>query len=597
ANIISPTLVSPPSSTSCLQLYQLVAAMNGIAFPVQVALLFRRLVNVVSTLAVSKQYSLWDQRTVEEHEKQGTTDWNLTENKLGSSCAQSSSDSRSSTLLAPSPIVSQTSWTNLSFAAEPLGGYQSSLPSTTDRTLPPSRSPVPIPWPQPRKPSHEPSPNPPRSQNTDQPSRDPAELDIIHTLLANPALADPIRVPRYPIVLCHGLYGFDSRGPSSFPSMQIHYWSNVLNILRRKVGAEVIVTAVPGTGSIESRAEALDQQLQRKARGRGVNFLAHSMGGLDCRHLISHIKPTEYIPLSLTSVSTPHRGSPFMDWCSDNIGLGKLKREELVSRSVGEGNGFSLAQLPSSFVSLLLNVVDSPAYANLTTSFLNDVFNPQTPDDPRVKYFSVAARSSGASIWHPLWLPKLVLDGSEDKERERLRAAGLGREQRKEWGNDGLVTIDSARWGEFLGTMECDHWEIRGARGLELNVEIPAFEGLGFIDWGRFASAWKKEEKAQAAAATPEEVKDRADNALIRKSTETLSSVVDWLVDQVPVPLASKGKTMDESEDRVAADVAKLHGEVKTGKEKKERKAELVTKTDLERFYIALSRKMYDEGL
>ena len=70
------------------------------------------------------------------------------------------------------------------------------------------------------------------------------------------------------------------------------------------------------TGSIFSRAERLDGQLQSYARGRGVNFLAHSMGGLDCRHLISHIRPAEYAPLSLTTISTPHRGSPFMDWCA-----------------------------------------------------------------------------------------------------------------------------------------------------------------------------------------------------------------------------------------------------------------------------------------
>jgi hypothetical protein len=43
-----------------------------------------------------------------------------------------------------------------------------------------------------------------------------------------------------------GLYGFDTRGPTSFPSMRMHYWSNVLRILRGKVGAEVIVTSVPG---------------------------------------------------------------------------------------------------------------------------------------------------------------------------------------------------------------------------------------------------------------------------------------------------------------------------------------------------------------
>jgi triacylglycerol lipase len=47
--------------------------------------------------------------------------------------------------------------------------------------------------------------------------------------------------------------------------------------------------------------------------GRGVNLMAHSMGGLDCRYLISKVRPEEYTSLSLTIVLTPHHGSPFMD--------------------------------------------------------------------------------------------------------------------------------------------------------------------------------------------------------------------------------------------------------------------------------------------
>jgi hypothetical protein len=43
--------------------------------------------------------------------------------------------------------------------------------------------------------------------------------------------------------------------------------------------------------------------------------MAYSMGGLDCRHLITHLKPVEYAPLLLTTIAMPHRGSPFMDWC------------------------------------------------------------------------------------------------------------------------------------------------------------------------------------------------------------------------------------------------------------------------------------------
>lgn len=70
------------------------------------------------------------------------------------------------------------------------------------------------------------------------------------------------------------------------------------------------------TGSIAERAQELDRFLSSRAAGRGVNLLAHSMGGLDGRHLITHIRPKDYTPLSLTTIATPHRGSPFMDWCN-----------------------------------------------------------------------------------------------------------------------------------------------------------------------------------------------------------------------------------------------------------------------------------------
>lgn len=113
-----------------------------------------------------------------------------------------------------------------------------------------------------------------------------SQMDEINTLLRHPTLYDPVLKPRFPIVLCHGmfsslslslsptlynynptdsnphvfpsffftlaralviglagLYGFDVRGPAFF---RLHYWGDLLKILRGKVGAEVFVTAVPG---------------------------------------------------------------------------------------------------------------------------------------------------------------------------------------------------------------------------------------------------------------------------------------------------------------------------------------------------------------
>ncbi|KAJ7481647.1 hypothetical protein FB451DRAFT_1555889 [Mycena latifolia] len=629
--------------------------MSGISFPVQVALLLRRLVNVISTLSVSNQYLLQKQTTtddktgVESEGKQPTrTAFNSLKIPDWRWVLWNTSVEPSPSIVHASTPLSWWSWPTLVLSGQ---SQRSSEPSSD--TVHPPNSPAKHPRPRKTPKSTPPEPSPP---DTDQ---DLSQLDTIHQLLLHPALFDPLRTPRYPIVLSHGLYGFDSRGPISFPSMRMHYWSNVLNTLRNKVGAEVIITSVPGTGSIVSRSEAMNRQLQVKARGRGVNFLAHSMGGLDCRHLISHIQPTEYVPLSLTSICTPHRGSPFMDWCAENIGIGKLKREEFLSRSATSQTAdenispattslppqsesstpkakessfsLSLSSLPSSFTTLLLGLVDSPAYANLTSTYLNTVFNPQTPDDPHVKYFSVAGRMPGVSILHPLWLPKMVLDGVEEKEREKLRKIweDEGRtdpdpiwRREREWGNDALVTVQSAKWGEFLGIMEgCDHWEMRGARGIEFGVDLPALPAIGLggpgndntgMDWGRFVRAWKKEEKIQrdAAAASgqpqeQEQLKKNTDDALIKISTEKVSSVFDWLVEQVPVPprLASKGKVIEDAKNRTEEDVAQMHGEVTEMQKhmktevKDRKKTELATKVDLERFYVALSRKLYDEGL
>ncbi|TKA56978.1 hypothetical protein B0A53_01380 [Rhodotorula sp. CCFEE 5036] len=304
----------------------------------------------------------------------------------------------------------------------------------------------------------------------------------------------------------HSLYGFDVRGPGFF---RLHYWGDLLKVLRGKIGAEVFVTAVPGTGSVKNRAQVLHKSLEDTPDllNRDVNFVAHSMGGLDARYLISNIRPTLYHPRSLTTLCTPHRGSEFMAWCRANIGIG-TEYETNEALNLRQGNSCSLDEpddasiplpfslkapllsresisakddkatqdekrrsrissvlpfnLSSGVTSYLLDLLDSPAYANLTPSFLRDVFNPSTPDREGVRYFSIAARTPRIPIWHPLWLPKLVLDGAEKRRVDQDKAAP------PEWrGNDGLVSIDSARWGEFLGTFDlCDHWEMRGSSGL-----------------------------------------------------------------------------------------------------------------------------------
>ena len=333
----------------------------------------------------------------------------------------------------------------------------------------------------------------------------------------------------------------------------------------------------------------------------------------------------------------------------DNIGIGKLRHKELelenitkaalakaeepTSKSEASAAAktiLSLSSLPSSFTTLLLSLLDSPAYANLSTTYLNKVFNPSTPDDPSVRYFSVAGRLSSMNVWHPLWLPKMVLDGYEERERKRLGVGWRYEEGGERWGNDGLVTVESARWGEFLGILEqVDHWELRGARGtFDLSVDLPwggskdgevspggPEEGWSLGDWGRFVRAWKKEEKKArdaGAARSEREESERARDTdashprqldesakekdedfvdeVVKASTEKVSAVVDWIVDQAP---ARDPAATSQPQTLSAALEAKQAKEQKSAPVK----SELATKAELERFYVALCRKLYDEGL
>jgi len=262
----------------------------------------------------------------------------------------------------------------------------------------------------------------------------------------------------------------------------------------------------------------------------------------------------------------------------------------------------------------LLGTFDSPAYANLTTSYLTKIFNPRTPDDPRVRYFSVAGRTGPLNIWHPLWLPKLILDGADGGE-----------------GNDGLVSVDSARWGEFLGALEgADHWTLRGASGIELlDGNLTSVVGRDAADWGRFVRAHRRvggrgdADSGQQAQGTstsgwqedrtspsPSSSSSSSDEGL-RRSTERLSAVFDWLVEQVPVPSRNGFSFAGDGDSKssgggggAGGGVGDKKGEDATSWIKREgygdvdgRRGDLESKWDLERLYVALARKLYDEGL
>nr|KAJ3412497.1 hypothetical protein HK105_002328 [Polyrhizophydium stewartii] len=184
------------------------------------------------------------------------------------------------------------------------------------------------------------------------------------------------------------------------------------------------------------------------------------MGGLDCRYMISHIKPSEYTVASLTTIATPHRGSSFMDWCRDALGVGRI--HSYMDR---HGDDHVAASLPVAKKIPLLRAIcaplDAPAFTNLTRAYC-EAFNQHTPDDPNVFYSSYAAATE-VSVFAPLHFSYNVI-------------------RRIEGANDGLVALESAKWGEFMGSVDCDHWDLipPKVRGLASGITGRKFDSVGF---------------------------------------------------------------------------------------------------------------------
>lgn len=297
--------------------------------------------------------------------------------------------------------------------------------------------------------------------------------------------------------------------------------------------------------------------------------------------------------------------------------------------------------LSTSFSTYLLELLDSPAYANLTPSFMSNVFNPSTPDRPDIKYYSVAARTEKIGIWHPLWLPKLVLDGAESA---RVAKGGPGVPTREWRGNDGLVNVESAKWGEFLGILDnCDHWGIRGSSGL-INAAATAkavAEATGTVGSGSggnvdtkgvsadgkrswqwqdvYALVGKSKEASERKKESGEVAVDKKDAgpALKAESEDAkgLRNLASWLTEKIPTdvtkvipaislpkvpfitspatssssvaPSASTASTSSSAPS--SSDARLLYGAPVS--------ASKPDKFNLERLALALCRKLHNEGL
>lgn len=245
---------------------------------------------------------------------------------------------------------------------------------------------------------------------------------------------------KYPVVLHHGFLGFDR-------IFAIDYFYGVRTALT-DAGVSVYTTTVAPVNTIAFRAHQLAEQIDAILQESGsakVNIIAHSMGGLDARYLISTMGYGDRVA-SLTTIATPHQGSPVADvaYHLTNADARKI-RQSVEFLFLGNQR----QTLGSDDIDVNSPVDMRGALWNLSVEYLRGHFDAANPDDPRVIYESFAGHSkligrSETPRIQPILLPFFLF----------LRTTAGD--------NDGLVTIESARHGTDRGVIEGDHMDVVG---------------------------------------------------------------------------------------------------------------------------------------
>lgn len=228
----------------------------------------------------------------------------------------------------------------------------------------------------------------------------------------------------YPIILAHGICRFDQLlnvtfGLDNQDDDRLHYFKSIRSTLIED-GFTVFHSRVGWAAGVETRADQLREQLHKYTNGfedyAKVHIIAHSMGGLDTRHMIYKHRMQDRVA-SLTTISTPHHGSSFADWG--------------VARAGG-------------VIDLLKPLgIDLAGFADLTTEKCK-AFNQEAEAFERsngVKYRTFAGVQPRERVFWPLrLLPYNIIE-----EREGP--------------NDGLVSLESAKWRDdvFVKQIDADH--------------------------------------------------------------------------------------------------------------------------------------------
>jgi len=202
---------------------------------------------------------------------------------------------------------------------------------------------------------------------------------------------------------------------------------------------DFFVAQTPVNKTIEERAKVLAEEIKRLVPTGPFHLIGHSMGGLDARLAIKKYGLGDRC-LSLTTVATPHHGSLVAKWIYQ-----ALKKEDGTENKTSENDINGSEEYLENHLILAAKEFyrhTKDSLSQLTPEFLDEIFNVDIENDPRVKYFSLSFYTPWPFYFYSTQISlapthELLLEMGQD--------------------NDGLVSVESSRWGKSLGVLMGDH--------------------------------------------------------------------------------------------------------------------------------------------
>jgi triacylglycerol lipase len=218
---------------------------------------------------------------------------------------------------------------------------------------------------------------------------------------------------KYPVILVHGA-GFRNK------TVGVKYWGRVPRYLMNE-GPVFHLCGTDMWGAVESNGALIKKGILEVLAVTGtekVNIIAHSKGGLEARYAISALG-MENAVASLTTISTPHRGIRAMNII--------LKFPQWLYR---------LVSIIVNGVSILMGDFNPDFFLSSRqfSESLCSEFNRNCPDKDGIyyqSYASVLCFFFGNLMLLLTWIVVRIFDGP----------------------NDGLCPVESAKWGNFRGTV------------------------------------------------------------------------------------------------------------------------------------------------